>query len=65
MSTSFFGQITKKELCLVHEKLQRNHLIGSGLKIFIFRPDGFDYIFGIFDKHPKGRDEVKNSMGLD
>ena len=34
-----------EKTCLyVHEKLQRNPFVGSGLKIFIFRPYGFDYL---------------------
>ena len=42
-----------QKTCLyIHEKLQRNPSIGRGLKIFVF------------DKRPKGCDEVKNSMGL-
>ena len=34
-----------QKTCLyVHEKLQRNPSVGSCIKIFIFRPYGFDYL---------------------
>ena len=46
MSQRFLGlnHYKKKPCFYVHEKLQRNSSVGSCLKIFIFRPYGFDYL---------------------
>ena len=35
----------------VHEKFQRNPSVGRGLKIFIFRPYGFDYLGFLTNAH--------------
>ena len=40
----FLAKSLQKTCLYVHEKLQRNPSVGSGLKIFIFRPYGFDYL---------------------
>ena len=43
LSRSFFWPTLQKTCFYVHEKLQRNSSVGSCLKIFSFRPYGFDY----------------------
>ena len=40
----FWAESLQKTCLYVHEKLQRNPSIGSGLKFFFFRPYGFDYL---------------------
>ena len=41
----FFLAKSRQKPCLyLREKLQRNPSVGGGLKIFIFRPYGFDYL---------------------
>ena len=40
----FWAKSLQKTCPCVHEKLQRNPFVGSGLKFFIFRPYGFDYL---------------------
>ena len=45
MSGSLYWPNHYKKTCFnVHEKLQRNPSVGSCIKIFIFRPYGFDYL---------------------
>ena len=44
LSWSVFWPNHIKKCFYVHEKLQRNPSIGSGLKNFIFRPYGIDYL---------------------
>ena len=45
MSGSFYWQNHyKKPVFMFMKKLQRNPSVKSGLKIFIFRPYGFDYL---------------------
>ena len=44
MSKSFLAKSLQKTCLHVHEKLQRNPSVVSGLKIFIFRPYGFYYL---------------------
>ena len=53
---SFWPNHKKKPFLYVHKKLQRNPS-SIFLTLWIWK-------FGIFDKHPQGCDEVKNSMGL-
>ena len=41
----YFFRIDSGPICFyVHLKLQRNPFVGRGLKFFIFRPYGFDYL---------------------
>ena len=41
----FIAKSLQKTYLYVHEKLQRNPFVGSGLKFFIFWPYGFDYLW--------------------
>ena len=40
----FWAKSLQKTCLCVHEKLQRNSSVGSGLEFFIFRRYGFDYL---------------------
>ena len=55
------GQITSKNLSLCSWEITKTSLCQKGLKIFHFLTLWI-WLFGIFDKHPQGCDEVKNSM---
>ena len=59
----FFRQINIKNLSSCSWEITKKSFRGKLLKIFHFSTLWI-WLFGIFDKHPQGCDEVKNSMGL-
>ena len=59
----FFGRITTKNLSLCSWEITEKSFRGKLLKNFHFSTLWI-WLFWIFDKHPQGCDEVKNSMGL-
>ena len=63
MSKSFFGPSHYKNCLYVHEKLQINSSVGSCLKLFIFRPYGFDNL-GFLTNARRGAMRSKPQFGL-
>ena len=59
----FLGRITTKNLALCPWEITEKSFRRKLLKIFNFLTL-WVWLFGIFDKHPQGCDEVKTLMGL-
>ena len=59
----FFSQITTKNLFLCSWEITKKSFCRKWLNIFHFSTLWI-WLFGVFDKRPRGCDKVKNSMGL-
>ena len=59
----FLGQISIKNLSLYSWEITRKFFCKKMLKNFNFSTFWI-WLFGIFDKHPQGCNEIKTSMGL-